>query len=204
MHVRTATLGHNIQLHQTYPKVLILFGSPHMEGKTASILQALREEMPEDAQVLFYSAYKGKPAPCLDCGYCERQEGCSQHDLDAFMRAFEDCDVFVVATPVYYNSFPAPLKAVIDRFQRYFSARFVRLVRPPVKKPKVAVLIATCGSDERAGLYNVKSQLKRAVTVLNATLAGTVFAKGTDKTEISDQVYAQAHKLGKKVFARWL
>lgn len=82
-----------------------------------------------------YDAYKERPGPCVDCGYCSKKQGCSKRDLDGFMEAFERSDYFVVAAPVYYNALPAPGKAVLDRFQRYFSARFFGN-SPPCAKAK--------------------------------------------------------------------
>lgn len=185
------------------PRVLVLYGSPHPRGKTWQLYEAFCTAAPEDAQVTVYSAYESRPEPCLDCGYCTRREGCSQHDLDDFMAAFEGCDLFVLVTPVYYNSFPAPLKAVIDRFQRYYSARFSRGIKPPIAKPRIAAILATCGSDEREGLGEVKAQFKRAATVLNCTVAGAAFARGTDEAGVTEKALDSARTLGEKVFERW-
>lgn len=186
------------------PSVLVLYGSPHKQGKTWQLYEAFARAMPQDAQVSVYSAYAERPEPCLDCGYCARHDGCAQHDLDDFMHAFETCDVFLLVTPVYYNSFPAPLKAVIDRFQRYYSARFSRGIKPPIQKPRVAAVLATCGSGDREGLNEVKSQFKRAATVLNCTVAGAAFARGTDELGVTAKALESARKLGEKIFDGWL
>lgn len=185
------------------PSVLVLYGSPHQKGKTWQLYESFARAIPGNARIQVYSAYERRPEPCLDCGYCVRNEGCVQHDLDDFMAAFEACDIFVLVTPVYYNSFPAPLKAVIDRFQRYFSARFSRGVRPPIAKPRIAAVLATCGSEEREGLSAVKDQFKRAATVLNCTVAGAAFARGTDDSGVSDKALESARRLGEKIFAAW-
>lgn len=187
-----------------HPSVLVLYGSPHPKGKTWRLYEAFAQAIPADATVTVYSAYERRPEPCLDCGYCARHEGCSQHDLDEFMALFEACDIFVLVTPVYYNSFPAPLKAVIDRFQRYYSARFDRGIKPPIAKPRLAAVLATCGSDEREGLNEVRAQFKRAATVLNCTVAGAAFARGTDDAGVTDRALDGARRLGEKIFDGWL
>ena len=81
-------------------------------------------------------AYHQKIAPCLGCGFCEHKEGCVNSDFDQIDHLLRTCDYLVVASPVYNLSFPAPLKAIFDRTQRYFSARFVRGERPPIAKHK--------------------------------------------------------------------
>lgn len=45
------------------------------------------------------------------------------------MAKLEDADAVIVATPVYNLSFPAPMKALFDRFQRYYEAHFRRKLR---------------------------------------------------------------------------
>ena len=94
------------------------------------------------------------------------------------MEAFERSDYFVVAAPVYYNALPAPGKAVLRPLSADFSARFSLAIRPPVQKPKRAALLLTCGSSETAGFAAIRSQMKRAFTVLHTALAGCVFRKG--------------------------
>lgn len=150
-------------------------------------------------KVTVYDAYRERPEPCTDCGYCSKRPGCAQRDLDGFMAAFERADYFVLAAPVYYNALPAPGKAVLDRFQRYFSARFSLGQRPPVQKPKRAALLLTCGSQETAGFTAVRSQMKRAFTVLHTELAGCVSVKDTDRTPADPAALLRAERLAQKL-----
>ncbi|HIT53727.1 MAG TPA: flavodoxin family protein [Candidatus Fimivicinus intestinavium] len=180
-------------------RMLVLFCSPHRAGHTGRLLQAFLERLPEDVEVTVYDAYRERPQPCLDCGYCTGKQGCSQRDLDAFMEAFEQADFFVVASPVYYNALPAPGKAVLDRFQRYFSARFALGIRPPVASPKRAALLLSCGSGERGGFLAVRSQLRRAFTVMNTELCGSVFAGGTDSAPLGEAAFLRAKRLAHKM-----
>lgn len=180
-------------------ELLVLFGSPHPNGNTGKLLHSFLDELPDHVKVTVYDAYKQHPMPCIDCGYCTKKQGCSQRDLDAFMEAFERADFFVVASPVYYNALPAPPKAVIDRFQRYFSARFSMRIRPPVKKPKQAALLLTCGSQEAAGFAAIRSQMEMAFTVLNTTLIGCVFEKDTDRAPVEKAALLRAKRLSYKL-----
>jgi len=54
---------------------------------------------------------------CIGCEYCYEHQGeCVQNDdMQDIYRCLEDTDIIVFATPIYYQSFPAQLKAVIDR-----------------------------------------------------------------------------------------
>lgn len=133
------------------------------------------------------SCYERRPIPCDDCRYCQRQEGCSKRDLDDVYAALEAADLVVIATPVYHLSFPAPLKAFIDRLQQYWSARFVRNKRPPIARPKKLVLLTVSGSPRREGGPFLERQLAPPCTVIHASLCGAVHVIGADAPDFSPQ-----------------
>lgn len=160
--------------------VLVLFGSPHKQGCTAKMLNAFLRNFPNDTKFKIFSAFEMNAKPCIDCGYCKKNNSCIEHDLDDFMKAFEESDIFIIASPVYTFSFPAPLKSVLDRFQRYFNARFSRNENPPIKKSKQAVLLMTCGSSVDDGFKISIHQLKRTFTVLNTKLVSSYLWSETD------------------------
>lgn len=180
-------------------ELLVLCCSPHADGSTGKLLRAFLAGLPGQVKVTVYDAFRERPAPCTDCGCCAKRQGCAQRDLDDFMAAFERADYFVLASPVYYNALPAPGKAVLDRFQRYFSARFSLGLRPPIKKPKRAALLLACGSDEAAGFAAIRSQMARAFTILNTELAGCVYAKNTDRVPVDQAASRRANRLAHKL-----
>ena len=177
------------------PRVLVLFGSPHPDGATAHLLSACLDGM-GDITLTRFDAFTTAVAPCDDCGYCREVNGCRHRDLDEFYAALEAAEVLVIATPVYNRAFPAPLKAFLDRLQRYWSARFVRGVRPPIATPKKTVLLTTAGAD-RADGAKLATQLAPTLTVLNSTPALCVHADSTDRTALTQEVLAAARHAGK-------
>ena len=96
-------------------KVLVLFGSPQGHGHTRGLLDAFLEAFSENRewQVQELNLYEESFHPCVGCGACAKQEGCVFSDMDGFDRAFRQCDLLVVASPVYNFSFPAPVKAML-------------------------------------------------------------------------------------------
>ena len=96
---------------------LVLFSSPHKDGHTKKLLEAFLDGLKrKDWQVKSLDICKVNIHPCIACGYCQKADGCAFRDLDEFDRDLRACDLLVIATPVYNLSFPAQLKAVIDRF----------------------------------------------------------------------------------------
>lgn len=180
-------------------KGFVLFGSPHQDGATAELLQAFLKAVPQEIDWVLVNAYQKSIQPCLGCGCCEKKNGCVNSDFDEIDHLLRTCDFLVVATPVYNLSFPAPLKAILDRTQRYFSARFVRGERPPIAKHKRAVMLLTCGADSREGEEIIRKQLKMIFTVLNTELVGEVLWKNTDREKsmryLTDEIVKTAEKL---------
>lgn len=163
-------------------RVLAILGSPRPAGVSAQLLDAFLEALPE-ADVTRFSCYERPPIPCDDCRYCTKREGCSKRDLDSFYEALEEADLLVIATPVYHLSFPAPLKALIDRLQRYWSARFLLGRRPPIAKEKRLVLLTSSGSAGTEGGPFLERQLAPPLTVIHASPAATVHAVNADSPD---------------------
>ena len=178
--------------------VLVFFGSPHRHGHTAHLLRAFLQPFHDRRQyeIRIISAYDEDIAPCRACGFCQRTEACSIHDMDQIDSMIRRAELLVFATPVYNLTFPAPPKAIVDRFQRYFEARFALGLRPPIEKPKKAALLMTLGSKDMFGAEVVEKQLRMAFSVMNTQLEEVVAWPGTDRPEGKEQLNAmfeQAH-----------
>lgn len=175
--------------------VMVIYGGPRQNGATANMLQCFTELLSRSAvehslpPVAFvrYTAYACGFAPCTDCRACSRSEGCVQRDMDDFFRDFETADALIFATPIYNMSFPAPLKTILDRMQRYYNARFSLGKRPPIVKRRPAVLLMAAGSPDENGSIAVR-QLERSFTVTNCALVGHCIRNGTDQPEGSHAV----------------
>lgn len=175
--------------------MLILFGSPRKKGFTKQLLdlflQQWQQQYPE-TNITFFYAYDEKMAPCTACRYCQHQLKCSIKDDEKFDRLYRKADVVVVASPVYGLSFPAPLKAVFDRTQQYYEARFCHKIKHPIEKPKVAFLLSTYGSEDQRGIEIMQLQLELMFSVMHTKLLGTVSVGNTDKVPFQIESAAEA------------
>lgn len=180
-------------------KVLALMASPRKTGYTAKLLGALLRQFPKGTNIEIVNLYELNPTPCNACGYCKAVTGCSKKDLEEFFKKFEDVDIIVFATPIYFMGVPAPMKALIDRFQRYYEARFRRNMQKPIEKHRKALLIVTSGSDGEIGYEVIKHQLLQAFSVLNIELCGVTHAKNTDKCGVDNTDVDRARALYWKV-----
>ncbi len=193
-------LGHdNNENYSNGLSVMAIMASPRKTGYTAKLLGSLLREFPKGTNIEIVNLYELNPIPCNACGYCKAGNGCSKKDLEDFFKKFETADVIVFATPIYFMGVPAPFKALLDRFQRYYEARFRRNMQNPIEKHRKAVLIVTSGSDGEIGYEVIKHQLLQAFTVLNIELCGTTLARNTDKCGVDNTDVDRARALYWKV-----
>ena len=98
--------------------VLILSGSPRKGGNSNLLcdefLRGAREAGNQVEKIFLRSK---KIAPCNACYFCKRSGGqCAiQDDMAEVLDKMQAADVIVMASPVYFYSIDAQMKAVIDR-----------------------------------------------------------------------------------------
>ena len=99
-------------------KVLILSGSPRKGGNSDLLCdEFLRGAREAGHEVEKLRVAEKKIAPCSGCYYCTAHDGACVHkdDMAEVLQKMIDADVIVLASPVYFYSINAQLKAVIDR-----------------------------------------------------------------------------------------
>lgn len=178
-------------------RLLWIDGSPR-EGHTARLARAFLEALPPTVDVQRFGCFQQQPLPCDDCRGCYRDGRCIKPDLGDFYAALEQADYLLFSAPVYNRSFPAPMKALLDRLQRYWVMRFHLNIRPPIPKKKRAVLLTTSGGERPEGQY-LEQQLRLQLTVLNTRLIGSVHAFGTDQNHDQQAFLQAAAELGRQM-----
>ena len=160
-------------------KVLIIKGSCRKDGFTNKILQEAFKNV-ENIDLDIFDAYSEGFAFCNGCNYCENAGRCINKDLDKFFLSFENADVVVFASPVYNGGFSAPVKALIDRFQVYYTSFYKNGKVQPIKKHRKGILLVASGRSGIDATENMEKNLKCAFTILNMCLEGTVLCADTD------------------------
>jgi multimeric flavodoxin WrbA len=87
-------------------------------------------------------------SPCRGCHRCSKDGQCVVRDgMDDVYRLLDAADAVAVATPVFFATVPAVLKAMFDRCQPYWARRY-RLGQPaPARRRPGAVLVVGGGGD---------------------------------------------------------
>lgn len=103
-------------------KILIVTGSPRKEGNTDLLAQAMKAGAEQAGHsVTIFDAGKKKIHPCVACNGCYSQgKPCvAQDDFNQAEQALLECDVIILATPLYWYTFSAQMKAFIDKLTAF-------------------------------------------------------------------------------------
>lgn len=123
-------------------KVLILSGSPRKGGNSDILCdEFMRGAIESGNEAEKIRVAEKNVAACRACYYCRNSGGkCAiRDDMAEILQKMIDADVIVLASPVYFYSIDAQLKAVIDRTV----ARWLEV------KNKQFCYIVTCADTEK-------------------------------------------------------
>ncbi len=176
-------------------KIVVVLGSPHKNG-SSNLLAGQFIKGAEEAghTVKTLDAAHMTVKPCLGCNACKKMGSCVQKDdMEEIRGELLTADLIAFVTPVYYLSFSAQMKAVIDRFYAFTEKLTER-------KPK-AVLIAAAASSGDGSVGAVYGLYKGICGYIQMEDAGAVLADSCPVPPVTqNSPYMQkAYELGKSL-----
>lgn len=110
-------------------KVLLINGSPRMNGNTTLALEEMVKVFHEDGiETEVVNIGNKAIRGCIACGTCRDKGQCVFDDeVNVCANKFEECDGIVLASPVYYASANATLIAFLDRL--FYSSGFDKTMK---------------------------------------------------------------------------
>ncbi len=121
--------------------------------------------------------------------------------MHTILNTVKNVHAFVIATPIYFSSIPAPLKAVVDRFQPWWVRKYQWGSRVRAMDGKAAFLAV--GGQDREPDFACAERIARAVfATSDFTFVGSVYAPHVEKPgELRSYVdlLADAAELGRRI-----
>lgn len=175
-------------------KVLILSGSPRKNGNSDLLCgEFMRGAAEAGHEVEKIRVQEKQIACCRGCYVCRAGGVCAiKDDMADVMQKIIDCDVLVLASPVYFYSIDAQLKAVIDR----------TVCRWTEVKDKEMYYIMTAADDEKSSMDTTLACFRGyADCVEGAVEKGVVYGTGVyGAGEVKSTKYMQeAYEMGKAI-----
>lgn len=153
-------------------KVLIINGSPRLEGNTTIALGQMEEVFEaEGIEVEVVRVGNQVVRGCIACNSCGKTGKCVFDDVVNELAAkFEEADGLVVGSPVYYASANATLVAALDRL--FYSTSFDKTM-------KVGAAVAVA---RRGGITATFDELNKYFTISGMVVAGGQYWNGVHGT----------------------
>ncbi len=146
-------------------KVLILNGSPRLQGNTARAVKELTDTFDaEGVETEVVSLGIKDIRGCIACGRCSETGECVFTDIvNELAPKFEAADGLIVASPVYYASANPTLVACLDRL--FYSTHFDKTM-------KVGASVAVA---RRGGCSATFDQLNKFFTIAGMPVASSQY-----------------------------
>ena len=147
-------------------KILLLNGSPHANGCTATALKEMiavfeAERMETELIQVGNQSVHG----CISCGFCEKNDRCvfTNDAVNETAKKLEKADGLVIGSPVYYGSPNGSLLSFLDRL--FYSTGFS-------KQMKVGAAIVSCRRGGNTASFDV---LNKYFTISGMPVASSTY-----------------------------
>lgn len=182
--------------------VLGIGGSPRRKGLSDSLLdEALDGARSEGCHIEKIVLSELKIRPCDDCGGCGEKGTCVIEDDMAKVRPeIEQADGIIIASPIYFASVTAQLKAMIDRYQDAWISRYILKRVPFNRKARKGAFLCVSGEDKPQYFENAKQVVKAFFATLGIEYSGELFLGNANSysrfSSNKDEALKKAFELG--------
>ncbi len=179
--------------------ILVITGSPRKDGNSELMADAfIRGSRSNGHEVTKFRAASKKIGGCRACNTCwSKGRACTFQDgFTQLEPLLEKADSIVFASPLYWFSLSAQIKAAIDRMNAYDAEN----CKKPLKIKESILLV--CGANEGMDIFKgVIETYKSIANYMNWENAGIVAVPkvGTQKEVLKTDAVHTAEQLGKSL-----
>lgn len=173
-------------------KVLILNGSPRVDGNTSIALRELQKVFEaNDVETEIVQIGREVIRGCIACNFCSKHGRCMISDIvNQLAPKFEAADGLIVASPVYYASANATLIACLDRL--FYSTPFDKTMK----------VGASVVCSRRSGCTATFDELNKYFTISNMPVVSSQYWNNIHGLEKGDAEKDEEGKQTMRTLAR--
>jgi multimeric flavodoxin WrbA len=181
-------------------KILVLKSSPRLNGNSAALAeQTAAGARDAGAQVNVFSLHDMDIQPCDACDSCRETDGICVigDDMQVLYPKLEEADAVILASPIYWFTINAQMKAFIDRWYA-----LVKSDGHELAGKKFGIILTYGDSDPyNSGAVNAIHTYESMFRYIKAEIAGLVYgsADAVGDVEKNSELMEKAYKLGKKL-----
>ena len=174
-------------------KIVIVTSSPRKNGNSEVLAQNFAEGVKAAGNEVKFIAVRDIGLKfCTGCLYCQSHDKCVLDDgMNALYEDFQNADVLVFATPVYYYAVSGQLKTFLDRLNPLYIRE---------NKFKEVYLLATSADDDKKAMDGAIKDIQGWIDCFDGVeLKGVLCGVGvTEKGSINHTDFPkQAYEMGK-------
>ncbi len=190
-------------------KVIGLLGSPLSDGNTAKLLEwALKGAEDAGCMVEKIEVASLDFQGCMEMMFCRDHETCiMDDDMQQIYPKFRELDGLIIATPVMTMGIPGKLKSLIDRFQVFFMAKYMRnksLIPVERKAERKGLFIGISGMKIPEVFIGAKFTVEAFFDILDCQYFGELLINDMDtirditkRADLLEAAYQKGYALGK-------
>lgn len=193
-------------------QIVAIYGSPRRHGNTASLLaEAVAGAKAGGASVKQIVLRDKKISPCLEIYGCRKSGECAiLDDFQEVRDAILAADALMLATPVFFYTVSAHVKALMDRCQSLWVKKYwIDKAVPGSMEAKRPVLLISVGATRGKRLFDgILLTVKYFLDTLDACLWESLLYRGLDFKgdvlkfpEYMDQARDAGRRLAKTICA---
>lgn len=182
-------------------KLVVLKGSPKENGNSSTLAnQAVKGARDTGAEVEEFFLHDMDISACDACDFCKGLEGGScivEDDMQQIYPELLSADAILLASPVYWFTVSAQLKACIDRWYALEGPEGYLLAGK-----RFGLVLAYGDSDPfNSGAVNAIRTIQDMCSYLEADLVGVVYGSAPDPGDIKKlpETLQEAYNLGSKL-----
>jgi NAD(P)H-dependent FMN reductase len=184
-------------------KVVGISGSPRRGGNTETLLrEMLRGAEEAGAETRLFILSKMNISPCRHCDGCLAEGECVvKDDMWLIYPEIESLDALVLASPIHFYGVTAQAKAMIDRFQAFYTRKYVLKRRIAAKKRR-GIFISVGGTRFPDLFEHAKAVVGIFFRTIDVAYRAELLIPGVDsKGEIREHPSAlkDAYLLGRRL-----
>lgn len=181
-------------------KILVVMASPRKQSNSSILAQQVGAGAEASgASVEYVSLHNLDIRPCNGCAACRNGPRCViEDDMQSLYPRLQACDVLVIASPVYWFTMAAQMKAFVDRWYAFGGDQAYAALAG-----KRIGIVLTYGDPDpfSSGAVNALRTFQDSFRYVGATIVGMVYGSADEEGEVrNDQALMEkATQLGKQL-----
>jgi NAD(P)H-dependent FMN reductase len=191
--------------------VIGLLGSPLTGGNTAKLLdRALKGAEDAGCTVEKIEVVNLDFESCMEMFFCKDHDTCiMDDDMQMLYPKFKEMDCLIIATPVMTMGIPGKLKSMMDRFQVFFMAKYMRkksIIPKERRAGRKGLFICISGMKVPEVFVGVKLTVKAFFDIIDCQYTDELLINDMDTIlditahpDLLEAAYQKGYNIGKSL-----